>query len=1162
MIQIYTANNLEILFDQFVNDIKITGQQKENPYDPYFVLIPNKNIEYWLRQKIAESQNICINFKFDSFEEGIWQIFSYYASEDETFFQKIDPYFLSLIIYQIFLEETGDIKYFDRFLKEHKDFPGNIYNLSLSLSETFFRYHFHKPFILQYFENKKDKLKLKVFQNSSNNQEYHEWILSKDQKQQTEKIDSQDLLKQKREVLFDQEILYNKALKKILEFNNKNKQNYCFFFDKEWRKRKLSLLKEKKVSIFIFAFQYNNDSYYNLLNELQYAMDIYYYQILLYNPNKLKEPIDLPQNISYNNIKLLEKIVQKSAIFKEDKNKRRKNLLNEMQQEFLNKGISATLKNNIKLNDNSIKLIEAPEKKVEIKAVIQDIQEQLLKDPNLKLNEIAILAPDIEKYFPLLKGYLDYIGIPYNIQDPSLKNISYFSSAVLTVLNILDSLYNKKVAFTNEQILNILENPIFQKNFNLKQDDVSLVYKLINSLKIYFDDDREPYHSWEIALKRIRSGRFTNETLICKKEDKNWEVLPYFDFEINIEFLEKIHSSITQLIEDIKDLYRKMLKLETNDIKNIQAFYNDLNHFFNEYFDIHKYPENFHIEAKSYFQFQEKLYYLKILNILPKGNFLYTYFDIIFSKTLSNVNEYLFHGITISSMQPLRPIPFKRIYILGLNQEDFPGKEIKSHYDLIEDLFEVETNEINILANKNILKITDRNLFLFYEIFLSAREQLTLSYVRTDLQNNKKLYPSYVYSEIKNFLEANQQRDKFQYIPHTLKIKENKIFNHIFEFSLSLLANYRKDLNSIRNLEIKEILREKYLKDIMNCEFTVLSDLYIQKKFQPEHISFTIDENNILPILDFLDFIENPILYYFKKHKLLEKFSNIELEVNESKYDFDLSKNIKREIFKKILLEYLFDSHSIDLEKAIIDTIHQYSLNGLLNFTNFKQKFQEYFFQLFKNLESIQQTKKKKEKANILLSELRSIKNKYYKNSIYLNPYIKEEEFNLIKEIEFPSITFELPAFSLDNYKFEGTLNKEFIIDLDQKCIYFLSFYEFEHTFKNYFFYFSIRRILSSFKFYYIYMDLQKEIFSKKELNFDHLEKSFITTLKTLLLHTQLRCYDQFLIEAKNQFEIKKYKLDFEDINNQLNPLIQHFYEEVISLNLQDQHNEYKNEKK
>lgn len=1104
MLQIYTSNDLEILFNRLLLDIETV--EKENLYEPYYILIPNKNIEYWLKQKIAEKKGICMNFEFYFFENGITKI----VLPNEQTIHLIDHTFFSLILFQIFLENPEDFESFKTFINTHKSQTGNIYNLSYYVSEIIFSYFYHNPLLIEFFNNKTN-----------------EGISKQNSKQY--------------DLLLDQKKLYKKFKKRIEQLNSEQVQKFFLFFDYPWEEATKNL--KEKLSVFIFAFQYSNYFYFKLLKTLEQKIDFYYYQLLLYNPKRLKEDMieNSEQKISANNIKLLEEITSQTSTYL-DKTTTPKNLLQELQQEFLNRGFTQTLQNyQPKHKDNSIKLIQAPEKKAEIKAVLEDIQKELAYNPELKLNEIAILSPNLETYLPLLRGYLDYLNIPYNIQDPTLHQISYFASAVESVFSILDSLSNQKIAFSNEQILSILENPLFQKTHSINQENILLFYKLIQTLKIYFDDEREPYHSWEVALKRLRAGKFTDQFL----NYKNLTIAPYFDFEMNFDFLEKLHSSIIRFIKEVKEIHNLMSDITQNEI---ESFYNRLDHFFQTHFNIHVYPENYSIEKNSYKEFQNKLYCLKILQILPSAAFLASFFKLSLYRITSKINEYLFQGITISSMQPLRPIPFKKIYILGLNQEDFPGKKTDSHYNLI---YEFIDPKLHKRLFNNILSLPNMNMFLFFEIFLSAKDTLVLSFVNKDLQNNKKLYPSYVYTEIKRFLENSELTENCINIPHTLKIKNNKTFNFKFEFYLSFLGNFRKKLNQIKNLNLNYLSNESFFDLIQSTHYNTIEEIYVHKKFQPEIISFPMESNRI-PLRDFIEFQEKPIYYYLKKNQLLSDFST-NIEITDFLSTFDLEKSIKQEIIKKIFIELLFNQKTNSLEEIIEQTLTHYKINGLLNYTFLKEKIKENLYILFSNIIQKKGLQNSKQKSEIFEFEnLKNIYNKYYKNYLYFNPYMKASEFNLEKELKFSSILLEIPAYPFENYILEGYLQKDMIFDLDHHYLYFFSFYDFESSLLDFFYLLGLKEILKDFDFFYLFFDIKKERIYKKKLIHLISKQKFHDILKEFLQRKILKIYNFYTIENKENFCLQEKKIDFEDILDQKESFLKLIFEEIILLNLQE----------
>ena len=837
MIYLYLANRLEDLWNKLYVKLLEEQEKKTNIYEPTYILIPNKNIEYWLKQKIAEEQNICMNYRFFYFESGIWYIYKKLFKSNFTE-DRIDPDTLSLMIYDILQEKKDDLKFFRKFIEQNKDFPGIIYDLSFKLSELFFQYNFHNP-------------KLAEFLNSNNN------------------LDIED--EYERQKLYDQRVIYQECIKKIHQYNEENQTNFVLFFDYENQFiENIKQLKEKNLSnfsLFIFAFQFNNVFYFKLLKHLKEFFDIHYFQFILYDYKNPKYDYKA-QEISYNNVELFKKITEipeSNIEYIPLETKEPYSLLKELQKSFIQKGISFDAKQiTFSSEENlSLRFIEAPDKRSEIRAVIRDIQDQLLKDPDLKLNDIAILSPVLDEYFPLLRGQLDYLEIPYNIQDPSVVDISYLADAIITLCYLLEQYINNIITLKKDDILKILENPLFQKTHKLTESHIAIFNKFIESLNIYYEFPFDYYRSWEVALRRLRLGKFSQEIVSFKKDDYDLEILPYEDFEVNLEILEAVHRSLVQFIDDFKKLAEsfKNPTLET---------YQQLEELIINHFNAFTYEDSFYIEKKVFQEFLEKLGLLKTFKILPNPNFLYYYFYFTNENIQGNINEYLFQGITISSLQPLRPIPFKRIYILGLNQENFPGKDTKESFNLI-DLFFDEEDEI---VKTNILKKTHKNIFIFYEIFFSARDTIILSYINKDIVDNRPLYPSFIYRELKDFvLNVTKNQNYVWEVPLTIRLKENKIFNNSFELYNTLLATYREDLDTLR----KEKIQNNYLDIIYKNTENSIKEIYKKYKFTKKEIDF-VDKKEIsndgrkeihIDIKKLKQYLYEPLKYYFDKNQLV-----------------------------------------------------------------------------------------------------------------------------------------------------------------------------------------------------------------------------------------------------------------------------------------------------
>ena len=104
--------------------------------------------------------------------------------------------------------------------------------------------------------------------------------------------------------------------------------------------------------------------------------------------------------------------------------------------------------------------------------------------------------------------------------------------------------------------------------------------------------------------------------------------------------------------------------------------------------------------------------------------------------------DYLTAGITISALQPMRPIPFSIFYILGMEEGNFPGKAELSSLDL--RLLKRQIGDISL---------PERNCYLFLEMLLSVRDKMYISYVSRDLQKDRIQQPCSVVNQLRRYVE-------------------------------------------------------------------------------------------------------------------------------------------------------------------------------------------------------------------------------------------------------------------------------------------------------------------------------------------------------------------------------------------------------------------------
>jgi exodeoxyribonuclease V gamma subunit len=103
--------------------------------------------------------------------------------------------------------------------------------------------------------------------------------------------------------------------------------------------------------------------------------------------------------------------------------------------------------------------------------------------------------------------------------------------------------------------------------------------------------------------------------------------------------------------------------------------------------------------------------------------------------------QYLARGVQVASFVPMRAIPFRAVFVLGLGHGLFPSAARRGQLDLRR-------------ARRALGDVSPReqDLYVFLETLLSARERLVLSYVARDELTGESLPPSSVLLELRQIL--------------------------------------------------------------------------------------------------------------------------------------------------------------------------------------------------------------------------------------------------------------------------------------------------------------------------------------------------------------------------------------------------------------------------
>ncbi|MCC2624604.1 MAG: hypothetical protein K0R14_477 [Burkholderiales bacterium] len=399
----------------------------------------------------------------------------------------------------------------------------------------------------------------------------------------------------------------------------------------------------------------------------------------------------------------------------------------------------------------SIKINSCHNRMREVQVMFNELVGLMNKNPATQLSDILITAPDIDDYAPYITAVFDneIVGcekLLYSITG----NRKYKNYKILETLKLLlNAPYILKVSY----LIEILIQSEIQDNLGINSTDVELIHKWLHDNKTHFGYDERDYkvlgytdyqvHSFKQFLNNIVLGAcisdnvyngsvplYNTHNLLFPQDISSLQKREYITYDTNtyipydnldnsqVKLCNKLILLINQL-EELRDkFYIDATSYKELTIGEVRRVLLDLNESCLSNKDS---INNFQLFLGELITIPEDLVItLPILNLM---------LDEYIQDFKSN---FMFNGnITCASMRYIRNIPFKHIYILGLNFGEYPGNYAPNQLSLLaHDWY---------LADRNY-NIEDKQTFL--DILLSCKQQLYLSYIGRRETDNSEMKPS------------------------------------------------------------------------------------------------------------------------------------------------------------------------------------------------------------------------------------------------------------------------------------------------------------------------------------------------------------------------------------------------------------------------------------
>ena len=802
-IELFFSNLLEPLVEKLSSNLDYQYQEKNNIFKAPLVVVPNTNLAKWIKLQLARENGILMNINFQYLESGLWSLLELLdPNEKKALF--LEPNLRQMIIFYLLgniKNDREDLNPLADYLKSGKDQPSadyskRLWQLSEKLAVLFQEYEFHRLEMI------------------------HNWL---------EDIYSANPMEICQQKIYSE---LSKIREKYFTDSGSRYLSLMEYSDKifSWIESQIDFF-PKSTYMHLFGFSNISPCHLDLIKKLSR-----FHNILIYSVNpcmEFWEDTKTPRENRWLNRKISQKFQIKQneteePFFSQASNpllslwgkpgrEGIRNFCRLVDYDFnscyvMNNNCSTVLENiqNQVLTfqdrkdstrrifqDSSLQIIACPSRFREVETVYNSILYNLTHDPDLKLTDIAIQVPEISIYKPFFDAVFgrNPKAISCNLVDAHAEIESMYGKAIIKFLELVSG------RFSRHEIFELLLNPCFMQKWELSIEDIQIFAEWSQALNIFHSFDRaskikkgypdSDMYTWKQGLIRLKLARIFSDPAdsIMEKELPEQSFpghfhgkTPYADINTgDIKLIEKFCLIIETLHQYCETFSKGPYTGEKWKYYFLEASRNLLS-----------VPEELNSEKtvqKTLFKSLDELgLYDRITKSEINQQMDFLQFKEFIKSRLGAIwggfGDYLTSGVTISALLPMRPIPFKIVYVMGMQEGSFPGKPDNSSLDLR-------------LSNKKPWDITipERNCYLFLELLLSVRKKLYISYVSKDLQKDQILQPCSVVNQLRRYIESEilVQERPFKIVNIPLKGSSAKFYveNDANDYS-DVLINYSR----------------------------------------------------------------------------------------------------------------------------------------------------------------------------------------------------------------------------------------------------------------------------------------------------------------------------------------------------------------------------------
>ncbi len=417
-------------------------------------------------------------------------------------------------------------------------------------------------------------------------------------------------------------------------------------------------------------------------------------------------------------------------------------------------GIAEAVTHASALHDASLRVHSCATHLRELEVLRDAILDRMVADPTLTPRDIIVMAPDIERYAPLLPAVFGdpefERWLPYQCSDRPLGALHPLLARVDALLSL------DQVRFGVDDLLDLLELPALARRFDVEPRTVEAIAHWARESGVSWGldgHDRERVtagasnaptrHSWQFALDRVTAGhlRGASEILLAN-------VLPLGDDDASSGDALRVLASLLRSLQEWRDLIaiprsvaQWAAQLRRNLIGALFA------------------PAREDDASRAALAQLETAIAGVVTEARMAGRSDPVAFDAVRESLRGLIRgvgarqPFLGGGIAVCGMVPARALPFRMVCVLGLNDGEFPRNDSGRGLDLM---------QAPGAWRRGDRSQRDEDRYLFLESVLSARHVLHLSWRGISPVNGDAQTPSSPLAELMSWLDGEHAHTTLQ----------------------------------------------------------------------------------------------------------------------------------------------------------------------------------------------------------------------------------------------------------------------------------------------------------------------------------------------------------------------------------------------------------------